>query len=159
MGMRKLQREKSHREWLMRNLTTSVILYERVTTTKAKAKEVRRWVDRMIMFGKRTSLANQRQLLAWFPDRLAVKKITEVLTDRYATRPSGFTRLIPIGQRRGDSAETFTIELLPEVGVIVSDTQPSETVASALDAPKRRLPQLRKPKARVTVRKKTGTRS
>lgn len=142
----------------MRNLTTSVILYERVTTTKAKAQEARRWVERMIMFGKHDSLSNHRRLLAWFPDRLAVKKITEVLRARYATRSSGFTRLIPIGRRRGDSAEISTIELLPEGGVIVSDSQPSETVTSLKDAPIRRLPQLRKPKARVIVRKKTGTR-
>jgi large subunit ribosomal protein L17 len=157
MAIRVLQRKKAHREWLIRNLTTSVILYERVTTTVAKAKEVRRWVDRMVALGKIDTLANHRRLLSWFPDHQAVKKIVEVLRERYADRPSGFTRLIPVGQRRGDSAMTMIIELVPDAKhrAEAASTDGTKTVVK----PARRLPQLRKPKATITVRKKSGAKS
>lgn len=155
--MRVLQRKKAHREWLIRNLTTSVILYERVTTTVAKAKEVRRWVDRLVALGKIDTLANHRRLLSWFPDRQAVKKIIEVLRKRYADRPSGFTRLIPVGQRRGDGAMTMIVELMPDA-MHLAEVSSTEEAKTALK-PARRLPQLRKPKATITVRKKSGAKS
>lgn len=129
MAMRVLKRKKAHREMMIRNLTTSVILYERVVTTVAKAKEVRRWVDRMITTGKDDSLSARRRLLGWFPDPNAPKKIWEILRARYTDRTSGFTRLIRLSTRVGDRAETMIIELMPAptpVTVVTAEKQPEK---------------------------------
>lgn len=155
MPGRTLSRKKAHREWLLRNLTTSIILYERVETTEAKAKEVRGWVDKMINLGKDDTLAARRALLAWLPDRLATKKIIEVLRDRYTDRTSGFTRLVHAGNRKGDNAPIMIIELIPSKTPTAS-TKP-ESGVSEVEQPKKKL-QLRKPKATVTVRRKAGSK-
>lgn len=156
MAGRILSRKKAHREAMLRNLATSVILYERVTTTEAKAKEVRGLVDKMINLGKRDTLAARRQMLAWFPDRLAPKKIWEVLRGRYQDRTSGYTRSVHAGNRKGDNAPVMLVELLaaPKAG---ASAKTDESVTATADEPKKKL-QLRKPKATVTVRRKASSK-
>lgn len=150
MAMRELKRKKAHREWMIRNLTTSVILYERVVTTVAKAKEVRRWVDRAITQGKKDDLATRRRLLAWFPDTNAPKKIWEVLRSRYTDRNSGYTRLVRLGRRVGDSAETMLIELIPAVDKDLPVQTANEPAVKATKTSTG--------KTQVTVRRKGATK-
>lgn len=107
-----LDRKKGPRESLLRNLAASVILYEKITTTQAKAKAVRPLVEKAITTGKQPSLAARRQLLKFFYTDHPVKKILEVLGPRYHTRPGGYTRLIKVGPRKNDGAEMVQIELV-----------------------------------------------
>lgn len=107
-----LDRKKAPREALLRNLAASVILYEKVKTTSAKAKAIRPIVERAITRGKKPTLATRRQLLKFFYTEQPVKKIMEVLGPRYATRPGGYTRIVKLGFRQNDGAETVQIELV-----------------------------------------------
>lgn len=158
MAGRILHRKKAHREWMLRNLATSVILYERVQTTQAKAKEVCAWVDRAINLGKKDSLEARRQLLGWLPDPKATKKVWEVLRSRYHGRTGGYTQLVRLGNRPGDNAPLTLIELLPAAAVVSPTASTELSVAAApMTEPKKKI-QLRKPKATVTVRRKGGTR-
>ncbi len=110
---RKLSRKQGPRLALYRNLTVSVLRYERVKTTEAKAKEIRPRVERMITLAKRGDLAARRAVIAEFPNEpLVVKKLFDEIAPKYADRQSGFTRLVRIGQRPGDAAEIVQIELV-----------------------------------------------
>jgi len=110
---RKLSRKHGPRMSLYRNLTVSVLRYERVQTTEAKAKEIRGQVERMITLAKRGDLAARRSVISQLPDEpLVVNKLFDVIAPKYADRQSGFTRLVHIGQRRGDAAEIVQIELV-----------------------------------------------
>lgn len=107
-----LDRKKAHREALLRNLATSVILYEKVTTTEAKAKAVRPFVEKAITAGKSPSLASRRHLLKFFYTEHPVKKILEVISPRYHERQGGYTRITKIGARKNDGADMVQIELV-----------------------------------------------
>ncbi len=107
-----LGRESGPRKALLRNLATSVILYENVNTTLAKAKAVRSVVERLITKGKKKSLLARRQLMKELTVETAVLKILEELGPRYATRPGGYTRIIKLGARKGDGAEIAQIQLV-----------------------------------------------
>ncbi len=109
---RKLGREKAPRKALLKNLAQSVILYEKVKTTLAKAKEVRSLVERLITIGKKPGLTSRRRLLSKLPTELAVRKLLEELGPRYAQRNGGYTRLIKLGFRQGDAAQIVQIELV-----------------------------------------------
>jgi large subunit ribosomal protein L17 len=107
-----LGRTTAPRRALLKNLAQSIILYEKVRTTEAKAKEVRTTVERLITLGKKPSLAARRRLMMTLPTESAVKKVLEVLGPRYATRHGGYTRITKIGQRQGDAAKIVQIELV-----------------------------------------------
>lgn len=107
-----LGRTTAPRKHLLANLAQSVILYEKVRTTEAKAKEVRPVVERLITFGKKPTLATRRLLLKRLPTENAVKKILEVLGPRYATRAGGYTRITKVGRRQGDAAKMAVLELV-----------------------------------------------
>lgn len=107
-----LDRKKAPREALLRNLATSVILYEKVQTTQAKAKAVRPIVERLITTAKKNDLTARRQLLAVLYHKNAVKKALEVLGPRYKDRQGGYTRITKIGQRQGDGAKVAQIEFV-----------------------------------------------
>lgn len=108
---RKLNRTSSHRKALLRNMVTSLIESEQITTTDAKAKELRRVADRMISLGKRGTLAARRQALAFVRKRAVVQKLFEEVAARFQDRPGGYTRIVKIGQRHGDAAPMSVIEL------------------------------------------------
>jgi large subunit ribosomal protein L17 len=154
MAMKELHRKKAHREWLMRNLTTSLFLYERIETTKAKARELRKTADKMIVLSKKGGLANFRRVRAWLADPKAAKKLQEVLVPRYQDRTSGFTRQFRLANRVGDNAEHVLIELLAAPKKDVPTTEGAGNLSETPVETKRRLPSLSKPKAKVTVRKK-----
>jgi large subunit ribosomal protein L17 len=110
---RKLSRKKGPRLSLYRNLTVSVLRYEKVKTTEAKAKEIRGFVERMITTAKRGDLTARRAVLAEFPNEpLVVDKLFDEIAPKYADRTSGYTRIVRIGMRRGDAAEIVQIELV-----------------------------------------------
>ena len=109
---RKLSRSASHRWALMRNMITSLLRDEKIKTTDAKAKELRRWVDRVITLGKRGSLHARRQVLAVVQDKAVVRKLFDTIAPRFKDRPGGYTRIVKIGIRRGDAAPVSIIELV-----------------------------------------------
>lgn len=113
IGGRKLGRKQGPRISLYRNLTVSILRYERIRTTEAKAKEVRGRVERMISLAKRGDLAARRTVVSEFPNEpLVVTKLFDEIAPKYADRTSGFTRIVRIGPRQGDAAEIVQIELV-----------------------------------------------
>ena len=96
----------------MRNLVTCLLRDEKIQTTDPKAKEMRRWVDRVITLGKRGSLHARRQALEIVRDKAIVRKLFDTIAPRFKDRPGGYTRIVKIGQRRGDSAPISLIELV-----------------------------------------------
>jgi len=110
---RKLSRKHAHRMSMLGNLAVSVIRYEKIKTTEAKAKEVRGVVDGMITLAKRGDLHARRQLVGKMPhEPLIVQKLMGEIATKYAERASGFTRIVKIGPRLGDSASMVQIELV-----------------------------------------------
>jgi large subunit ribosomal protein L17 len=110
---RKLSRKMGPRLALFKNLTVSVLRYERVKTTEAKAKEIQGRVERMITLAKRGDLAARRRVVSEFPNEpLVVTKLFDEIAPKYADRTSGYTRIVKIGQRVGDAAEIVQIELV-----------------------------------------------
>lgn len=107
-----LDRKKAPRELMLRNMASSIIIYEKVTTTEAKAKVVRSLVEKMITVAKVGTLAARRELIATLPQENAVKKAIEVLAVRYKDRQGGYTRITKLGTRQGDGAEMAQIELV-----------------------------------------------
>ncbi len=111
-GGRKLGRTGSHRQALLRNMVTSLLEHERIQTTDAKAKELRRVAERMITLGKRGDLHARRQALGVIRSKEVTAKVFDELADRYRERPGGYTRVMKLGQRQGDAAPMSLIELL-----------------------------------------------
>jgi large subunit ribosomal protein L17 len=109
---RKLNRTSSHRWALMRNLITSLLRDEKIKTTDAKAKELRRWADRVISLGKQGSLHARRQVLGIVQDKAVVRKLFDTIAPRFKDRPGGYTRIVKLGNRRGDAAPVSIIELV-----------------------------------------------
>jgi len=107
-----LDRKKAPRELMLRNLASSILLYEHVKTTKAKAAVVRPLVERSITAAKVGDLNARRGLIKVLLQKNAVKKAMEVLGVRYKNRPGGYTRIVKLGARRGDGAEMVQIELV-----------------------------------------------
>jgi large subunit ribosomal protein L17 len=110
---RKLSRKMGPRLALYKNLTVSILRYERVKTTEAKAKEVQGRVERMITLAKRGDLTARRSVASQFPNEpLVISKLFDEIAPKYADRTSGYTRIVKIGQRSGDAAEIVQIELV-----------------------------------------------
>ena len=110
---RKLSRKQGPRLALYRNLAVSVLRYERVKTTEAKAKEIRGEVERLITIAKRGDLNARRTVISQFPNEpLVVSKLFDEIAPKYADRTSGYTRIVRVGQRLGDAAEIVQIELV-----------------------------------------------
>ena len=111
---RKLGRSTSHREAMFRNMVTSFLQYEKITTTDAKAKELRKVAEKMITLGKQGSLHARRQAASFVRDRAVVKKLFEEISPRFKDRAGGYTRIIKAGNRVGDNAPLSIIELIPQ---------------------------------------------
>ena len=112
MGYRKLGRRSDHRRSVLRNLVTSALRHERITTTEAKAKELRTPLEHMITLGKRGDLHARRQALGYLLDEDVVTKVFATLGPRYRDRAGGYTRLIKTGPRPGDAAPLCIVELV-----------------------------------------------
>ena len=110
---RRLNREKSIRRSILASLTKDVILNESVVTTEARAKEVRKFVDKMITYGKKGTLVARRNALAFLHnDKKLVDKVFNDLAPRYKDRNGGYTRIIKMTERKGDNALEVILELV-----------------------------------------------
>jgi len=109
---RKLSRNTSHRRALLRNLVTDLLDHGRLMTTLPKAKEVRPLAEKMITLGKRDNLHARRQLEAFLLREAVAKKVFESIAPRFADRNGGYSRIIKMGNRKGDGADLAIIELL-----------------------------------------------
>ncbi|MEG0025690.1 MAG: 50S ribosomal protein L17 [Bacilli bacterium] len=113
MAYRKLGRDNQHRRSMLANLTKAVIMNEKIETTQTRAKEVRKFVDKMITYGKDGSLVARRKALAFLHnDNEVVKKIFNDLAVRYDKRNGGYTRILKLNERRGDDALMVILELV-----------------------------------------------
>jgi large subunit ribosomal protein L17 len=107
---RKLNRTGSHRKALFRNMVLSLIRHGRITTTDAKAKELRRYADKMVTLGKQGDLSARRLAFAFMQSHDAVKKLFDEIAPQFKERPGGYTRVIKFERRRGDAALMSVIE-------------------------------------------------
>ena len=121
VAYRKLGRVTEHRIAMLRNQASALIQHERIQTTVPRAKELRPFVERIISIAKRSldapegsshSVTARRRVAADLADRAVVQKLFDTIAPRYAERPGGYTRLLRLGYRRGDSAEVAEVELL-----------------------------------------------
>ena len=113
MAYRKLGRTNKHRRSMLANLTKDLIMNERIEPTETRAKETRKFVDKMISYGKDGSLVARRKALAFLQnDTVAVKKVFDDLAVRYANRNGGYTRILKLNERRGDDALVVILELV-----------------------------------------------
>jgi large subunit ribosomal protein L17 len=110
--VKKLGRTAQHRLALMRNLVTALFEHERIRTTLAKAKESRRFADRMVTFALKNTLAARREVGRDIHDKTVLKKLFDVIGPRFVGRPGGFTRVLRLGPREGDGAEMALLELV-----------------------------------------------
>jgi len=110
---RKLGRNSSHRKAMFRNMVTSLFEYGATETTEAKAKELRRFADRLVTLGKQDTLHAKRLAARTIQDRGVLVKLFDEIAPGYAERHGGYTRIIKLGRRRGDNAEMSMIELMP----------------------------------------------
>ncbi len=122
---RKLNRTPAHRKAMLRNLVTSLLDHEQVRTTDARAKEIRRVAERMITLGKRGTLHARRQALETLRSKDVAKKLFDTLADRYRDRAGGYTRILKLGRRVGDSAPLSLIQLVQEQEVSDEETKPA----------------------------------
>ncbi|MBN1466121.1 50S ribosomal protein L17 [candidate division KSB1 bacterium] len=109
---RKLGRTASHRKATLTNLAASLIEHKSIITTTPKAKEARGVVERLITFAKRGDLAARRQVLRTLQDKTLVKELFDDIAPKYENRPGGYTRVIKIGNRKGDDASMAVFELV-----------------------------------------------
>ena len=111
---RRLGRKTSHREAMFRNMVTSLFNHEKITTTDAKAKEIRSVAEKMITLGKRGDLHAMRLAASYIREKSVVTKLFTSIAPRYKDRSGGYTRIIKLGIRQGDTAPISLIELVEE---------------------------------------------
>jgi large subunit ribosomal protein L17 len=112
VGHRKLQRTSAHRAAMFRNMAAALIKHEQITTTTAKAKELRPYVEKLITLAKKGGLSNRRLAHARLLDDTQLKKLFDVLAERYAKREGGYTRVIKAGIRMSDASPMAVIEFV-----------------------------------------------
>ena len=109
---KKLNKTSSHRKAMFMNMSNALIKHEQITTTLAKAKELRRFVEKVVTLGKKGDLLSRRKAISVLQDQKMSKKVFDVLADRYKNRSGGYTRIIKLGNRFGDNAPTAVIEFV-----------------------------------------------
>jgi large subunit ribosomal protein L17 len=128
---RQLSRNAPHRSAMLRNMAASLLKHETIRTTVPKAKELRRIVEPLITLGKADSQANRRRAFAQLRDDDIVEKLFEVLGPRYQTRPGGYTRILHMEERPGDSAPMALMQLVDQPAKVAEGADDK-----AADAPK-----------------------
>ena len=165
----KLGRTPAHRNAMFKNMVTSLILNDRIETTLPKAKELRRWADKMITIAKKNSVHARRQAMMILKDRTAMQKLFSTLVDRYKDRKGGYTRIMKLGNRHGDNSPMAIIEYLTaEIGQVFSgkkDTKKTaktkekkvekKTSAKKADAEKKKVAKPKSTKKKTTTSAKT----
>ena len=134
-GGRKLQRTSAHRTAMFRNMSASLIKHEQITTTVAKAKELRPYVEKLVTLAKRGGLANRRLANSRLLDDTQLKKLFDVLAERYKDRNGGYTRIIKAGIRASDAAPMAVIEFVDrDVDAKGQDSGPVEQYDDEVEA-------------------------
>ena len=128
---RQLGRDSAHRRALYRNLVTELLRYERITTTDAKAREIRPIAEKMITLGRRGDLHARRQALRYIYDRYVVEKVFDDLAPRMADRPGGYLRITRLEPRKGDGAKMAVIETVDYQEAAAAASAEAEDAASA----------------------------
>ena len=109
---KKLNKTSSHRKAMFMNMSNALIKHEQITTTLAKAKELKRFVEKIVTLGKKGDLLSRRKSMSILQDKKMSKKVFEVFAERYKSRSGGYTRIIKLGNRFGDNAPTAVIEFV-----------------------------------------------
>ena len=109
---KKLNKTSSHRKAMFMNMSNALIKHEQITTTLAKAKELRRFVEKIVTLGKKGDLISRRKTISTLQDNKMTRKVFDILADRYKDRSGGYTRIIKLGNRFGDNAPTAVIEFV-----------------------------------------------
>ncbi len=109
---KKLNKTTTHRKAMFMNMSNALIKHEQITTTLPKAKELKRFIEKIITLGKKGDLLSRRKTISILQDRKMSKKVFDVLGKRYETRSGGYTRIVKLGNRFGDNAPTAIIELV-----------------------------------------------
>ncbi len=112
ISQRKLSRKSGHRKALFRNMSAALVKHEQIMTTVPKAKELRPYVERLITLAKRGGLSNRRLAMSKLGDETQLKKLFDILAERYSDRDGGYTRIIKAGYRAGDASHMAVIELV-----------------------------------------------
>jgi large subunit ribosomal protein L17 len=115
-----LSRTHSHREAMLQNMASSLILHKRIETTVAKAKELRKFVEPILTRAKDDTYQNRRMVFQTLTNKETVKELFGAVADKIANRPGGYTRIIKLGNRLGDNAETCLIELVDFNEVLIA---------------------------------------
>ena len=112
ISQRKLGRKSGHRTAMFRNMSAALIKHEQILTTLPKAKELRPYIEKLITLAKRGGLSNRRLAMGRLQDETQLKKLFDVLAERYSDREGGYTRIIKAGYRASDSAQLAIIEFV-----------------------------------------------
>ena len=138
-GFNRLNRRAGHRRALIKNMVTSLFTYERITTTKSKALEIRRHAEKMVTRAKVDSVHNRREIAKTITQGDVLAKLFNVLGPRFQSRAGGYTRILKIGQRYGDAAEMVILEFVEKT--------------EKVDAPAEASAEAKAPKAKVAAKK------
>lgn len=125
--LNRLGRTSAHRKALLSNLACELISHKRITTTLAKARSLRVYVEPLLTRAKKDTTHDRRIVFSYLQDKVAVKELFETIGARIATRPGGYTRIIKLGFRLGDNAETALIELVDFNEIYNSSAQIKDT--------------------------------
>ena len=163
MGFNPLSRTTAHRRAMLRNMVTSLFRYERITTTKAKALEVRRFAEKLITRGKVDSVHNRRQAARFIQDEIVLAKLFKDIGPRMKDRNGGYTRIMKLGFRQGDAADMAILELVDyKLDTGKSTEKKAEKAKKAEKTEKADKPAAtaeKKPTAKKTASKKTADAS
>ena len=125
ISQRKLSRKSGHRKALFRNMAAALIKHEQISTTQAKAKELRPYVEKLVTLAKRGGLSNRRLAQSRLQDDAQLAKLFDVLAERYADRSGGYTRIIKAGIRASDASKMAIIELVDrDIDALGKDSGP-----------------------------------
>lgn len=133
-GFNPLGRKASHRKALHRSMVTSLFKYERITTTHAKAREIRRTAEKMITRAKEDSVHNRRMVARRIGDEAVLAKLFTDIAPRFKTRQGGYTRILKMGQRYGDAAEVVLLELVERKEPAKKETKKKKEKAEKTEA-------------------------
>ena len=134
---KKLNRNTSQRKALFKNLIQALIVHEEIKITEAKAKAIKRLIDKLITKAKKRTLHSRRQILAFLPDKKVANKLVDEITPRFSKRISGFTRFVRLGKRRGDDAMMVKMEFVEKVAKVDKVDKSSKKGKKTVKTPRR----------------------
>ncbi len=131
-----LGRTASHRQAMLANMAISLIMHKRITTTVAKAKALKKYVEPLITKAKEDSTNSRRVVFSYLQNKEAIKELFSAVSEKVGDRPGGYTRIIKLGTRQGDAAQVCFIELVDFDPDMAKDTKKKSTRRSRKSAPK-----------------------